>query len=441
MASARLNQRVPRTRASVQRRSVAASELAHNYYRITPNKRKREESGTSSKTTQIPYRDAPLHSFTCEQLSKVCRLRKIRGYSKLSKGGLIRIVEAELLRSGEALFDTSRHIVAWPKQPINDTDAVSQNDLTGRNPLFTFCVEAKDPSCGALSLHSPANLKRLVHRFDPVSLVQMIIATGETLNPYNRVPFTSQEIEDLEHLYASCLRGHADTPGNKDGLLLLRPDMSKSRIQTVPSRRDLGLDESSQDGNELEPFPGPVEGFAPWLSPDNLVTVARHRKIIVEQERQEEETRVFLRDRVTSALDSTLAFLAPIDGTISDATASALLEMILHVFVPLLLESVEELFYSAREEMRSVLPIVVRRLIDAKGELPDELMRHGAAWVLGMLLDDCLSHSARACSTEDVTDEDAEWVYAYVGDFVTEHATAALVRQAVHLQYFTLLVQ
>ena len=440
MASARSNQRVPRTRSSVQRHSVAASELAHNYYRITPNKRKREETGTPSKTTQIPYRDAPLHSFTCEQLSKVCRLRKIRGYSKLSKGGLLKIVEAELLKSGEALFDTSRHIVAWPKQPINDTDAVSQNDLTGRNPLYTFCVEAKDPSSASLPLHSPANLKRLVHRFDPVSLVQMIVATGEIVNPYNRVPFTAQEIEDLEHLYASCLRGHAGTPGSKDGLLRMRPDMSKSRIQTVPSRRDLGLDES-QEGQELEPFPAPVDGFAPWLCPDNLGTVARQRKIIVEQERQEEETRVFLRDRVTSALDATLAFLAPIDGIVSERTATALMEVILHVFVPLLLESIEELFYSAREDMREVLPTVIRRLIDAKGDLPDELMRHGAAWVLGMLLDDCLSHSARACSTEDVTDEDAEWVYAYVGDFVTEHATAALVRQSVHLQYFTLLVQ
>ena len=93
----------------------------------------------------------------------------------------------ELLRSNEALFDKDRQIVAWPKQAVNDMDVISQNDLRDRNPLYMFMVDVS-PSETA-TLPNP----RRVHRFDPVSLVEMILKTGDLFNPYTRKPLSSQE--------------------------------------------------------------------------------------------------------------------------------------------------------------------------------------------------------------------------------------------------------
>jgi hypothetical protein len=382
------------------------------------------------------YRDAPLHTFTCLQLSAVCRWRGISGFSKLSKRGLVQLVEAELLKSNEALFDTERQIVAWPKHPINDTDPISQGDLTNRNPLYIFTMDASAPSSASSSGTTPPI--RRVHRFDPVSLVEMMLRTGDTFNPYNRVQLTVAEILQLEHAYTSCLRGHPGTPVDKQAILSMRPDMQPAQIPGVPSRADLGL--VGKDGDPgADPFPGPIEDFAPWLTSVGLQTLANRRKMAVEDERQVEETRTFLRGRVTSALDATLMFLSPISGPLTEMAAAAVVDATLRIYTPMLLEALDELFYSARAEVRIVLPIVATMLIQAREDLPDEIMRHAAGWVLAMIIDETLKNSAQAFEGNPA-DTHAEWTYRFIRNLDIERSTAALVRESVTLQHFTLLV-
>jgi hypothetical protein len=131
---------------------------------------------------------------------------------------------------------------------------------------------------------------------------------------------------------------------------------------------------------------------------------------------------------VTDALDATLSFLSPLDEILTYSSALVMMNVVLRVYCPLLLETLDELYYAATSEMRHVLPIVTDRLLDAKNCREDEILRHCASWVLGMVIDEMAGHARNSCNA------DAEWVYTFINKLEKEHSTAALVKMSLNLQ-------
>jgi hypothetical protein len=212
----------------------------------------------------------------------------------------------------------------------------------------------------------------------------------------------------------------------------MRPDMRANKIQKPPTREDLGL-----ENDPSEPFPGPVGGFAPWLTAEPLATLARRRKAIAETERREEETRAFLCDRVTTALEASLAFLAPLSRPISHSTASVLLDATIRIYTPMLLETLDELYHAARSHFLIMLKRVINRLLETVTDGTDEILRTATLWIVGMVVDDTLYNTAHAFDS-DRSNVSAQELYELVLDLSHGTSTADLVLQSVNMQHFTL---
>jgi hypothetical protein len=389
------------------------------YFRIAGTKRNRD--GEFLAELPRSFRGVGLQEFTCKHLREVCRQRGIQNFSRMDKRTLLIVVENELLVTQEALFDSHRSIVAWPIKPINERDPILLTDLSSRGPQYTFTLDAENPAT------TQAN-QRLAYRFDPVALVEMILQTGHRTNPYTRKELTSKQLLRLEHVYISCIRAHPDAPRDKKKILSKRPDMNVNQIARVPKREDLAIDDAEEE------MPGPVMQFAPWLTSDTLEDVARRRKILVDIERENEQTRAFLRMRVEDAFHVIKSFFQPLPTPPTQRQADQMLNICLRIHLPILLETVEELFSAACSEMKTILPQISLALLKAK-ESADCFVRTLASWIFGMLLDDMIEQ----CSEEySLPEDDHRWVKAFVNDMSTSHSTKALVKHAATLNLLRL---
>jgi len=404
----------PQTRAKVHL-------CAQDYCRIAGTKRNRDGDPTESSQS---FRRVGLQEFTCDHLRAVCRQKGIENYSRMDKRTLLIVVGNELLVKQEALFDARRNIVAWPAKPINDTDPILMTDLTSRGPQYTFTLHTDDQA-------TPSTKQRMAYRFDPVSLVEMILQTGHTTNPYNRQQLTPDQLLRLEHVYVSCLRAHPEAPRDKKRIISKRPDMNVHEIARIPKRKDLAIDDNEEE------MPGPVMGFAPWLCSDTLEVFARRRKILVDNEREHEQTRLFLRARVDEAFRCIESLFQPLKIPFTDRQADTMLQTCLQVQLPMLLETMDELVSFACSEMRSVLPSMVLVLLNVKCGAAEVPIRSLAAWILGMLLDD-LTDQCRDLGAGLATNGDIRWLSAFVLEMCSVHSTAALVKSSATLSLLCL---
>jgi hypothetical protein len=400
------------TRKSCRKRTSAKAGLDDALGYLTP----------SREVLPGIYRDCELQDFTVAQLQNVCNTRQWEGYALLSKKLLVSFVCRQLSLSETALFDRQRMRVARPSVPINDLDAITQQNLQGRNPSYLFQMETKTPGI--------IEVVRRVHQFDPVELVRMILRTGNLTNPFNRQPFTHKQLKSLEGKYVSCLRINPDTPVQKKKILARRPDIKPSAIEDVPSRQDLNLEETDE-------LPTVVEAFAPWLTAETLQEKAAMQKAVVSNEQRSLELQSWLVSQARDAGTALLAFLSRPSGSPSSAlSANQCINIGVRMYMPMLQECIEDLAQFNIVVMWGEVKLIGLKLREVVDNPVNIYSATSAAFILGLILDcavELLIEDRTRTGANQIIRENAP-LYTEVREWSELYSSAALIRTSLQMR-------
>jgi hypothetical protein len=372
------------------------------------------------------YRDCLVLDFTCKQLRDVCRTHGWKGFGSLCKVELAKMVDEQLIRSQQALFDQDRKLIARPLCAINDTDAITQNNLLRWDPAYLFTVESKD---------TERKVVRRVHQFEPVELVRMMLTTGETHNPFNRQPFTISDIRRLEARYIMCLRMGSDAPKDKRLLLRLRPDISPATIGLPPTRKQLSMQPE-------DPVPEPIDGFAPWLTTDTLRQRAKNCRMRVKSELQTEETRNWLIEQLENVSGVVERFLCgEEDNSGVFLRCQEYLELAMRTFVPMLNEATEELSQFDIPSMWEQAERIAERLRNL-AEMPQTVVFGTASMcILGMYIDNIvrLMINERLNPTSIVRASQVSVIYPEIQSWSRRYSSSAVIQRSMQNQLYRLM--
>lgn len=375
------------------------------------------------QTVPPSYNDCELTDFTCKQLRDVCRSHGWTGFSTLRKKELVMMITGKLEVLKKAIFDADRMLVARPMVPINDVDAITQEDLGGWNPRYLFRLESS-----AQKTKGVREVVRRVHQFSPMSLVEMLLQTGEAKNPFTREDLTPADIRRLEEKYFSCLRILPEAPSTKSTLLRFRRDVDEGMIEAPPSRQDLGLKED-------DPLPVPPSSFVPWEETKTLEQLTKERFQQVREARETAEALGWLQDQMVLVADTVEAYLQRQEGPSGlPAPCAQYIDMALALYAPMIAGVTRDLAAMDVKQMWTEARKIVVRL-RAIAEQPMTIATGTAAvCLLGVYLDqisDIISAERLAPRTPQ-RGRDAAEIYPEIREWARSHSSAAVIRNSVH---------
>jgi hypothetical protein len=263
------------------------------------------------------------------EIKRICYSMKIDRLSTLRKYELIALVNIALSTLGKPFVDEEHDIMVYPHVFLNDHDPITQESLVNRKPehLFTIrCIQS-----------GPKDTKRNishVHRFDPISMVEMLVTSGKAVNPISQQPMSSEDLQRLEYAYFNCLRCFPSSPSCISSFLMKRKDIKKRMISGKNDTSILNLEDTIVD----------LPRYNPWENSEKIAVVAL-RAMQEEKQLQEWQAQtdyfIYYFER---QLENLLKMVRIIPEDVSSITQANYSEVVFHHFVPALYESLLDVF-------------------------------------------------------------------------------------------------